>query len=185
MRINWTEIFYYNKKLGQVRWNIKNLRRVKYRSLAGTVNSRGYRIIQFNKRRVFAHDLVWFFETGKFPTTEVDHRDGCPTNNRFNNLRLASRAQNGRNRSHSYGKIPYMGVTATARGRYLAKLTYNYQPISVGYFQSAVEAAYNRDALAHKLDAVFFSLNFPALIGEYKKFKFSKRLRRRIKEVTR
>lgn len=65
--------------------------------VAGTVSSTGYCQIKIGGALYKTHRLVWLHVTGLWPDTEIDHIDGDKTNNRFENLRLASRSENMRN----------------------------------------------------------------------------------------
>lgn len=44
-----------------------------------------------------AHRLAWFYETGKWPESLIDHKDGVGTNNKMNNLREVDVPTNGKN----------------------------------------------------------------------------------------
>lgn len=45
-----------------------------------------------------AHRVIWAMQTGSWPKDQIDHIDCCPTNNRWENLREASGAENSWNR---------------------------------------------------------------------------------------
>lgn len=47
--------------------------------------------------QIFAHRVAWVYMTGALPTNEIDHIDGNPSNNRWDNLREADRVAQGRN----------------------------------------------------------------------------------------
>jgi len=64
---------------------------------AGTI-SQGYRNIVLEKQRFLAHHIVWFFEHGEFPDGDLDHRNGVRSDNRFGNLRKATKTENAQNR---------------------------------------------------------------------------------------
>jgi hypothetical protein len=59
--------------------------------LSGRVLSRNY----------LAHRVIWLWMTGQWPTDEIDHKNRDPADNRWRNLREATRKQNGRNLSMS------------------------------------------------------------------------------------
>jgi len=60
----------------------------------GTVSDRGYSIISLDGRGYRAHHIAWVLMTGAWPETDVDHKNRNRTDNRWANLRLASRGQN-------------------------------------------------------------------------------------------
>ena len=65
-------------------------------TLAGTLIS-GYRMVNFAGRRMSVHRLVFLLHNGYLPQ-EVDHINGNPLDNRIENLRAATHAQNCKNR---------------------------------------------------------------------------------------
>lgn len=92
---------------------------------------------------------------------QVDHVNGLALDNRRENLRLATPAENVRNRALSGHSVTgYKGVSA-AGTRYHARLKVNYRSISLGYFDDAEMAALIYDAAARRLHREFARLNFP------------------------
>lgn len=139
----------YNPDTGQF-MNRVSRRRVAAGSIAGTVNARGYRLIAVDCRRYLAHRLAWYYMTGVWPRFEIDHRDGDTSNNRWRNLREATRAQNQRNvRKHRDNRSGFKGVSRDKRTeKWLAKITFEGRPRRIGLFNTPEEAAaaYDREA---------------------------------------
>lgn len=64
--------------------------------VTGGEKSRDVRVRVFGIRYK-VHQIVWCIKTGTWPTTHIDHRDLNPKNNRWDNLRSASRMENSAN----------------------------------------------------------------------------------------
>lgn len=61
---------------------------------AGTLRKDGYILCSFQGKRYLAHRLVWFYHHGCWPIYFIDHIDGDRSNNRIENLRQATCAEN-------------------------------------------------------------------------------------------
>lgn len=81
----------------------------------------------------------------------VDHINGFGADNRRENLRLCSHAQNMRNqKTRDNTSSKYKGVTFYRRDKnWQAKITKDYKTIHIGYFMNEVDAAkaYNQKAV--------------------------------------
>ena len=129
----------------------------KERILSECKNSDGYVCYVLNKDKskkyVKAHSLGFEVFNGKYDKTkfEIDHIDNDRSNNNLSNLRLVTRAQNCMNRSLYKGKSSeYKGVHFRKdTGKYRAIIRVNQRNISLGQFDTAIEAAkaYNRKAV--------------------------------------
>lgn len=78
-------------------WSV-NRGRVKIGYPAGTVNHKGYLIININGKLWQSHRLVWLFLNGNFPERHIDHINGNKLDNSINNLRVVDDKENNRNR---------------------------------------------------------------------------------------
>lgn len=97
----------YDPETGIFRWKVAR-GRVRPGDIAGKTNKDGYRVIKVSQEYHYAHRLAWLFVTGSWPAGEIDHRNRRRADNRFDNLRDATRAQNllnqpGRGRSGAKG----------------------------------------------------------------------------------
>lgn len=99
------QVLSYDPDTGVFVWLSKPNRRVVVGSVAGALVGRfGYRGISVDGRRYYTHRLAVLYMTGAWPTETVDHKNGVPGDDRWCNLREASRSQNSANRkaqSHS------------------------------------------------------------------------------------
>lgn len=86
--------------------------------------------------------IIWKMMTGNEPPKVIDHKDRDASNNRWTNLRLASQAENCRNqRGRRPGK---KGANQTKQGRWIARITVNWETIYLGTFETedGAHAAY-------------------------------------------
>ncbi len=93
----------------------------------------------------------------------VDHVDRDGLNNRRDNLRLCSAAENGRNTgSNARGTSKYKGVHWHKRIRkWAAAIQYDKKVYHIGYFSDEVEAAEAYDKKAREFFGEYGYLNFP------------------------
>jgi len=118
--------------------------------IAGTTDNDGYIKITINSRRFFAHRLAWLYVNGKWPSREIDHINGDPSDNSIENLREATRSQNRANiRYHRNNKTKTKGICYVKYG-----LTYKWRTSvmangrrSYSFFDTKEEAqsAYNKE----------------------------------------
>jgi hypothetical protein len=90
-------ILHYDPDTGWFTWLVSNNNRVKVGDRAGTTNGYGYRQISINSKHYLEHRLVWLYVCGVMPTHFIDHVNGVKADNRIENLREATKSQNGAN----------------------------------------------------------------------------------------
>lgn len=89
------ELLHYDLMTGHFTWK-QSRKGVKLGSIAGTFRSDGYIQIGVNQKTCFAHRLTFYYMLGSCPEA-VDHINGRRTNNRWINLRPATRKINMKN----------------------------------------------------------------------------------------
>ena len=93
-----------------------------------------------------AHQLAWLYMTGRWGRPMIDHRDGDPTNNRWANLRRATKSQNCANRRRAgHNTSGFKGVCRCREsGKWRASISKNGRWIHLGRFATpqAAHAAY-------------------------------------------
>lgn len=112
------------------------------------LDSHGYIQIKLRPFILRGHQVAWNWMTGEWPIVDVDHINGDRFDNRWTNLRLATRSENNRNRHVARKtKLP-IGVTRHRCGKYRAYLTIGGRQISFGYFDelAMAVASYNEKA---------------------------------------
>jgi len=126
-----SETVYY--KDGKLFW-IKNNKE------AGTTTNNGYIKIQINKIAYSAHRLVWVLFNKEIPVDkQIDHINRNRSDNRIENLRLATPSSNALNKPC---KISNTGIRGVSKDRdyYKVSFTVNGKSIHVGNFKDLNKA---------------------------------------------
>lgn len=107
-------------------------------------------IIRIGGKNYFGHVLAWVYMTGEWPAQLIDHENNIGDDNRWTNLRLATKSQNGANsklyRNNTSG---FKGVTFNKqKQKYVAE-------IRLGCFDTAEEAGEAYMAAAKQIHGEF------------------------------
>lgn len=154
------EILRYDPDNGHFTWT-DNRRRNRVGTRAGTVAARGYRRIDALGHNMAEHRIVWLFMTGEWPPADIDHINRDTGDNRWCNLRLATRSQNNAHRRlPRNNRTGFLGVSVEGPS-YRARINIGRSRLNLGFFKSAEEAARAYDQAAKRHHGEFAHLNFP------------------------
>lgn len=136
-------------------WPVEVWNRKYAGSIAGCQAPSGYVMIKFMGRSIRAHHVIWEMHYGPIPEgKQIDHRDGVRSNNRPSNLRLATHAQNMRNKKR-IGANQLRGVRMVG-AKWVAIIHLDGKNTYLGTFDSKEEAHAAYVAAARKRDPEFF-----------------------------
>ena len=158
--------FAYDTETGELRWRIGS-RRVKVGDVAGhAVSAEDGRIkVGFLYKTVWAHQLIWAYQTGEWPTHFIDHINRNPSDNRWCNLRAATHVENRANQTKTNNKYGYRGLYWIKHtSKWGARVTVNNKTHHIGCYETK-EKAHEAFKDAHRrLHGKFspYHQNFPS-----------------------
>jgi hypothetical protein len=102
----------FEPQTGALTWKLSVAPKVRVGSVAGKMNSGGYRLIGIRGKQYRAHRVAWAISYGEWPPRNIDHINGRPGDNRLCNLRLATFTENAMNRGPAPNNTSgYKGVS--------------------------------------------------------------------------
>ncbi len=136
-----TALLDYIPETGDLLWKVKNNRRIVIGSRAGTINDHGYIVIRLNGLRYRAHRLVWLYVNKTWPTNDIDHINGQRDDNRIENLRDVTTAENIQHQTAAQktNKTKLLGVSKRKHG-FIARICTNGVIKHLGSFKTPEEA---------------------------------------------
>lgn len=146
------QLFHYDPVTGLFTWIVTLGPRAHEGQVAGHKRSR-YVTIGVDGKNYMAHRLAWIYMTGALPHHEIDHRDGDVFNNKWSNLREATRKQNTENRGiHKRNTSGYRGVTWYKRNaKWGASVLHEGQRHFAGLFDCVHDAGAAAETLRQQL----------------------------------
>jgi hypothetical protein len=138
-----TELFEFNANKGVLVWR-KPRPKIRVGQEAGCLHHRGYINLEIDGKHYAAHRVIWFYVTGKWPKTQIDHINGNKSDNRFENLREATNGQNRantkNNNKHGLKGIKHLHWMKPGTRCWQAQITHNKKVIYLGCFYTKEEA---------------------------------------------
>jgi hypothetical protein len=120
--------------------------------IAGFDGGNGYIFIWVGNKKYLAHRLAWLYMEGYFPEEgiDVDHKDRDKSNNKWANLRMATRSCNNMNKSLQSNNTSGIKGVSIDSGKWKASITLNKKRHYLGCFKEKHEAAMARYAAEKK-----------------------------------
>lgn len=152
----------YDPESGELHWKKAGRRGpVKPGAAAGTLHPSGYITVMLHGRCYKAHRLAWLLMMGVWPNGHIDHINGRCADNRWANLRLATRSQNLSNsKLRSDSTTGAKGVSFNKQmQKWIAYVNHKGARYYLGTFADMASAIIARDNKARELHGEFARLN--------------------------
>ena len=117
---------------------------------AGALAPNGRLYVQAYGKKHLVHRVIWFLHHNEVPEF-LDHIDGNPLNNKIENLRQATKAQNAMNRKVRADSLTGVKGIMKKGKKFGASIYLNNKPVYLGTFETAelAKAAYAQAANAN------------------------------------
>lgn len=151
------EVLHYDSETGIFTWRSRTGNRVHIGQKAGFLCAGGYIGITIDRQTYLAHRLAWFLVTGMWPDCEIDHENTIRDDNRWINLRQATRAQNSHNKP--VNKNNTSGIKGVSWNKQAKKwdvqIRFNGKRVYFKQFKTLDEAKIAADAVRLQLHGEF------------------------------
>jgi len=134
------ELLRYDPDSGYLFWRAIPRRGIRGGNRAGGI-SHGYITVGIGGRRYPTHRIIWLMHYGRFPE-QIDHIDHDRSNNKLENLRSVTNAENQRNRTISRKNTS--GITGVywhkLAAKWVAQIAFKGKVIYLGIFTDIGDA---------------------------------------------
>ena len=152
------EIYEYKPETGDFIQKVRMSMRVKAGDVAGAKSKAGYIYLSIDGRRYLAHRLAWAYVYGEMPNMSIDHINRNKSDNRIENLRIATSIQNSWNRNETKrSSSGFKGVFWDGHtNKWIARICINGKHKNLGRFQAKEDARDAYVAFAKNAHGEFF-----------------------------
>lgn len=148
------DVLHYEQDTGVFRWRISSGTR-RRGAIAGHIDDQGRPKLQVNGDRYLQSRLAWYWMVGAWPRHEIDHIDGDHANNRWENLREATRSENECNKPARASNTSGAKGVRRVGGRWRAEIQKDGERVHLGYFDTREGARQAYIDAAESLHGVF------------------------------
>lgn len=155
------ELFIYEPDTGRLLNRVSTNSRARAGAEAGSDNGRGYLQLRVCGKALFVHRVIFAMHHGRWPSAQLDHIDNDKANNRLENLREATPAENSRNvgaRGRNTSGI--VGVHPDG-GKWRTMVSVNGRDFHLGRFREKMMAADTYGYVARHVHADFLHPTVP------------------------
>ncbi|BAE72763.1 HNH endonuclease family protein [Xanthomonas phage OP1] len=137
------QLLSYDAETGLLTWKVAKANHVKVGDVTGCPDRNGHLRVVLNRKIYMVHRIAWLLSKGYWPNQQIDHIDGNTANNRLDNLRECTQAQNMQNLGkRSDNKSGIQGISWYKRyQKWRAYICVNGDIQHLGYYESIEEAA--------------------------------------------
>lgn len=134
------ELIHYDPVAGIMKWIKHEKRPDMVGKRLGSIDNNGYVKVWVDGKQYRVHRLAFLYMNGSIPDL-VDHRDGVGANNRWKNLRAATKTTNAQNikKAKADSSHGFLGVYKQ-KGKFIARITVNGSAISLGSYETPESA---------------------------------------------
>lgn len=119
------ELFTYDRSIGDLVWAVNKSSRARIGSIVKVVTPDGYLVVGIERKRYYAHVIIWAIVTGKWPDHEIDHRNLKKSENWWDNLRTATPQGNRANSEKSRNNKSGLKGVLFFDGKWRGQITVN------------------------------------------------------------
>ena len=152
------ELFHYDPGTGLFTRKIARGRE-KQGAVVGHKQTKGYLQVEIDGTAYVLHRLAWLYVHGRWPTTQLDHRDGDRANNRIANLRESTNVQNSYNRGRPKSNTSGCKGVYLFQGKWTAQINAEGERHYLGRFADIDDAAHSVRTAREKLHGTFANHN--------------------------
>jgi hypothetical protein len=133
-------LFDYDSNTGVFKRKVTVSNNAKAGQIINKTDFEGYLKVAINKKSFKVHRLIWIYLYGEFPKDTIDHINGIRHDNRIENLRECTAAENLQNKKFFKNNTTgYKGVVKKGN-KFVAQIGFNGKCKHLGYFFKAEDA---------------------------------------------